>query len=274
MATLIVEERILPAWHKAAMHLLQTSGHMCFNILLEITNPLLVTPEDGEFVKSVDQAIRNNCENTSISTVANTIFPNDVYRKHGRPEFYEKYLETMSRAMKPGTWGTYAHRLISYPIKKGDETINPLEGVVQKFIDIETGITKKRFNFYEVSPLAPPDEKEILVSAGAEVPLYIPSFDANKPSNIPCLSHLTFKFVPESGSINLTAIYRSHYYCNRALGNLIGLHNLLNFVASESKLKVGTLSCLSSHARLDAGSFGGMAKTRKLLQSYANNGES
>ena len=49
----------------------------------------------------------------------------------------------------------------------------------------------------------------------------------------------------------LTALYRNHYYIERALGNLIGLSQLLYFVARESGLEPRGLVCHSTLARLD-----------------------
>lgn len=49
----------------------------------------------------------------------------------------------------------------------------------------------------------------------------------------------------------LTAFYRNHYYVERALGNLIGLSQLLYFVARESGLEPRGLVCHSTFARLD-----------------------
>jgi hypothetical protein len=60
-------------------------------------------------------------------------------------------------------------------------------------------------------------------------------------------------------------MYRSHHYCARALGNLLGLAQLLSFVAKEAELKVGTLTCLSSHAVLDAETWGGVQRAQEVL---------
>jgi len=49
----------------------------------------------------------------------------------------------------------------------------------------------------------------------------------------------------------LTAMYRYHYYIEKALGNLLGLSQLLFFVAKETGLGVGPLVCLSTYAVLD-----------------------
>ncbi len=51
--------------------------------------------------------------------------------------------------------------------------------------------------------------------------------------------------------MNLTAIYRNHSHVGCLLGNLIGLARLMKFVGSESSLKVGCLTILSTHANVD-----------------------
>jgi hypothetical protein len=49
----------------------------------------------------------------------------------------------------------------------------------------------------------------------------------------------------------LTVLYRYHYYIEKALGNLLGLSQLLYFVAKETGLGVGPLVCHSTYAVLD-----------------------
>jgi hypothetical protein len=78
------------------------------------------------------------------------------------------------------------------------------------------------------------------------------------------LSHLTFKLVDRK-ELELTAIYRSHYYIQRALGNLIGLAQLMRFVALEAGLKVGRLTCISTDAHLDVQNWGGTVIARALV---------
>jgi hypothetical protein len=49
----------------------------------------------------------------------------------------------------------------------------------------------------------------------------------------------------------LTGVYRSHYYIQRALGNLFGLAHLQHFIAQEAGLQMGPLVCHSTMAQLD-----------------------
>ena len=48
----------------------------------------------------------------------------------------------------------------------------------------------------------------------------------------------------------LTVLYRNHFYIERAYGNFIGLGRLMEFMARESKISVGQLTCISTHAEL------------------------
>jgi thymidylate synthase len=47
-------------------------------------------------------------------------------------------------------------------------------------------------------------------------------------------------------TVSLTAIYRSQYYIAKALGNFIGLGQLLAFVAEEAGLTPGYLVCFGA----------------------------
>ncbi len=49
----------------------------------------------------------------------------------------------------------------------------------------------------------------------------------------------------------LTAQYRNHYYVEKLLGNLVGLGRLMAYVAGETRTKVGSLTVVSTHAKID-----------------------
>jgi thymidylate synthase len=89
-----------------------------------------------------------------------------------------------------------------------------------------------------------------------ELPIYRVNEDADRvwPVQQPCLSHLSFKVYP-GNALTLAAVYRSHYYVSKALGNLLGLAQLQSFVANETGLTVGPLICYSTHARIDTSPF-------------------
>src|SRR5580658_9009756 len=79
---------------------------------------------------------------------------------------------------------------------------------------------------------------------------YEPTTDCNLTIGQPCLTHLSFKLLQDK-SVSLTALYRTHFYIEKTLGNLLGLGQLLSFVAEEAGLTAGTLVCHSTMAELD-----------------------
>lgn len=264
--------RVVPTWLAAAKYLDSAPERSAMNIVLEINDPLAITAEDKAVMQRVDAALEPL--ELTLRTVAGTIFPLDMYRRYQRPAFYEKYKEMLRRGKKPGSWGTYAHRMMERPSKDGRGTINPLEMLVQRLRDdgqpgnasfasaYELGIPEPAIDLAKGQPSGGGQ-----MDAEGDVPTYNPAIDGRRWLGMPCLSHLSFKRVEQGNehAVHLTAMYRSHHYCARALGNLLGLAQLLSFVATEAELKVGTLTCLSSHAVLDVSEWGGVANTRAVL---------
>jgi len=265
MAKLFSGERVVPTW-LAALQALRQSGGDDQNFLLEIADPLSMTTQDSEMIACVDEALRTHSD-ISVKTVAATIFPIAMYRRYGRPAFYTEFSKRMKRAKKEGTWGTYALRMIERRGKKKNEVVNPLEQVIEKLVRATTG-GQAFHDIYEMGVAEPSEDFDLNEENyyGCELPTFDAARDGRKVSNMPCLSHLSFKLVDKE-RVDLTVMYRSHYYCQRALGNLIGLAQLLSFVAKESQLKVGTLTCLSTHAHLDSSSWGKAAEFKAVVQT-------
>ncbi|KVP56191.1 hypothetical protein WJ91_17810 [Burkholderia ubonensis] len=262
-----VATRLVPIWHAAAVHLLRSQEREDYNLVLEITDPLTMADGDLERLLAVNAALKSGtaCELT-LDTVASTIFPQSMYRRHGRPGMYQKILSALDRGRKRSTWGTYAERMISRPAADGINSINPLEIMIEKLRANAKAKSTYRSSYElnladpEVDLLPLPDDTE----DGGDIPTYNPAFDARRPYGGPCLSNVSFKLVGKS-AVNMTAVYRSHHYCARALGNLVGLARLLNFVATETGLAPGTLTCVSTFATLDVESWGGVKRAEELL---------
>lgn len=263
MAKIFSADRIVPTWLAAARSL-SKAGDLGQNWILEVDDPTTLTADDHTVISQVDAALRAST-NTTVQTVAATIFPQAIYRAYGRPDFYGVYLKSIRRAKKKGTWGTYAWRMMERRSIEPGKTINPLEQVIEKLTRASTVGHRYKSN-YELATMSPADDLDLPIDIAAELPTYDASRDGACVANIPCLSHLSFK-LGDANDVHLTAIYRSHYYCERALGNLIGLAQLLNFVANETNLGVGTLTCVSTHAVLDLKAWGGAAQGRTLLES-------
>lgn len=266
------KQRVVPTWLAAAKHLELSPGRKAMNIVLEIAEPLAVTDEDKALMLQVDGALA--AKDLTLRTVAGTIFPLDLYRRYGRPGFYDRYKAMLKRGKKAGTWGTYALRMIDRASKDCAESINPLDMLIKRLRDDgqpkkQNGQISSFTSAYELGVSDPAVDLDASYAdgVGGDVPTYNAAIDGREWMGMPCLSHLSFKRV-ETGdgyAVNLTAMYRSHHYCARALGNLLGLAQLLSFVAKETELKVGTLTCLSSHAVLDVEMWGGVKRARTIL---------
>ncbi len=260
MAKLFTGDRIAPVWLTACRSLHAENDRTALNYVLEITNPSELLPPDQIIYDTVDLALRTHTQDLALATVAGTIFPDRMYRKHGRPGFYEHYLDAIRRGKKKGTWGTYAWRLMERRDPRTDQMFNPLERVVRKLRAAQNGAEWKAV--YELGTLQPEDM--VASEAGGpwcEVPISGPASRPNR--NLPCMSHLSVKLFDQR--VHVTAFYRAHSYAARALGNLVGISRLQSFLARESGFGIGTLTCISSLANLDVEAFGGARATTALL---------
>jgi thymidylate synthase len=131
-------------------------------------------------------------------------------------------------------WGRYFERMTAWKKVKGREvtTINPLDDLV-RFMRTQIASDRTYRNPYEMT-------------------IYDPARDAGKVSNRQCLSFLSFKLTHDN-ELLLTVMYRNHAYVARGLGNFLGLGRLQVFVATQSGAKLGSLTCISTHAEIDAG---------------------
>ena len=262
MAELILGDRIAPVWLAAVRKLNGAPDRTILNVVLEVASPSLMAGDDLEICRAVDAKLRTYTTDMSLDTVAGTLFPNHLYKRFGRPEFYDRYLRAIKRGKKKNSWGTYAWRMMERPDRRSGKDFNPLNRIVEKFIDAKNGQGYQAI--YELGVLEPDD---LLVDGSdgpwCELPVADPA--AKPRRNIPCLSHLSFKL--NRGQVTLTAVYRAHYYAQRALGNLIGLSQLQKFVATESGLEVGPLTCISTLAVLDIQTLGGASATTTFLNA-------
>jgi hypothetical protein len=262
-----ISTRLTPVWRAASKHLLVAPNHSDYNLVLEISDPISSTAEDIALMTAVNGAMQANTKDRlTLNTVAETIFPQSMYRRFGRPEMYGKILNALDRGGKPGTWGTYAERMISRKSSNGILNINPLELMIEK---LKTNAISRRTyqSSYELNIADPEVDLAITEEAdfdGGDIPTYNPALDARRNYGGPCLSNVSFKIVGKD-TLTLTAIYRSHHYCARALGNLLGLARLLNFASTETGLRVGTLTCISTFASLDTASWGGVSRVKAIL---------
>lgn len=230
------------AWLEGAKFLFAQPNREAYNLIIEARQPTIVTPEGRALCKEVDCFLREHGEQP-LTTVAGTIFPAGLYKKHGTEGVFDIYPNKVyPKIKKPNEWGRYAMRMVRRQGKDGRE-VNPLQTLVEK-LRSELTLNNPKRAIYELGTVDP------TVDPLLDLPVYEPGLDGKRTRGGPCLSHLSFKLLPNRRLL-LTLVYRYHYYIEKGLGNLIGLAQLHSFVATEAGLEVGPLVCHSTYAKID-----------------------
>lgn len=218
------------AWLEATCAVNAEQRHEAHNVIIDVADPSGLSAADNQIERLVDGFLRTH-GTMPLQAVANTIFPDALYRRYGAPDFMKRFHErVLPRIRRTDRWsGYYFERMIALPAREG-EPINQLWGIVERIRDTDN----KSRNKFEVS----------LFDAERDVD--------NSPYGGQCLSFLSFKLTGgHEKALALTALYRNHYYVEKLLGNLIGLGRLMAFVAKESGVAIGPLTIVSTHAVVD-----------------------
>jgi hypothetical protein len=215
----------LQAWQAGVLKLLATSGELT-NLITTIESPCLI---DDTWL-AARSPHRFASKGDDIRDVINTIFPVKLAHKAAnRADLFAMYLKRHDRThrWKSGrhAWGTYFERLIRFP----PTGVNQLDRVIQKLCAWETRNT-----------------------TGLVFHLSSPAVDAPRIRGGPCW-HYGELLWNADGTLDLVAVYRNHDFFNKALGNFIGLGQLLAFICQQSGKKPGKLICHSVHAYHDGG---------------------
>lgn len=241
-------------WLNACDYLInKTTGekYCDYNVILNIVSPLGdFSQRDCQIFNAVNDFLVGHSA-APLETVAGTIFPASFYiSKQNKSGVFEDYPKKMEKMIKD--WGSYAYRMVRRKDENGN-VFNPLEKIIDKINAQPT-----RGKCLEMG----------LLPIDADIQLYDPRSDRNRYIGGPCLSHISFKITPP-GTINLTAIYRNHFYIQRLLGNLIGLSQLLSFVAKETNLGVGELTIHSTSAEIDTGKKWNITEVKTLVSGLS-----
>lgn len=221
-------------------------------LILHINDPINHSEKDNAVILEADKFLRSHGA-YPIVTVANTIFPEALYSPGKRDLMYSRY-EKMFPKMKTITrdWGRYFDRMIRWEGSDG-KTVRQLEQLIVNLNKYGPKGTGKNHwhNMYEMT-------------------LFHPEKDANKPLGRQCLSFIEIKpeTTDDGGILHMTALYRSHYYLAKTLGNLVGLGRLLNFISMETGCKPGTLTIHSTYAEIDTG----VTSDKKKSKSWGKSG--
>jgi hypothetical protein len=196
----------------------------------------------------------------SVETVANTIFPIDLYfpqKGDGAIQhFTDLYLEGREFARSVSPEGEYCERLVAWPGPTGK--VNQLELVAAKLRRIrarDNGARGALSSEYEVAIDHTDDAENLRIQ--------VPGLN-NGPYGFPCLSHISLTI--HNGELHLTALYRNQHLVRRAYGNYLGLTRLASAMANEAGLPLGEVMVIATHADVGLGETGfGKAAIQSLL---------
>jgi hypothetical protein len=186
-------------------------------------------PEIPAIRGSLDAMLRGR-HDFEIATVANTIFPQSVWRISGgnRRVLYKEYIETLPRYVameRMNKDGTYFSRLIGFDVDARTGDRSPcLVGVPEDGNQLE----------FVIKLLA---QGKVRRDSAFQMSIFDPTRDhSTQPYKVfPCMQHLTFIRL-ENGGLGLNAFYATQQIVRKAYGNLLGLCRLGHFVASETGL--------------------------------------
>lgn len=232
---LIDEGNLSYAWAKAFLHIIDNPGKEISPLVVSITSFNNGIPnEDRDIQQSLDKCLADNDEQ-KIHTVANTIFPNSLWRRsnYQRQDLFERYLKFLPRAKalkhckQKNRRGLYFERLIAFG-SDNQPKVNQLEYIINQY-QVRPGARKSMFQ----ASIFDPREDHIPEP-------YIP---------FPCLQHVSF--VPRGETLTLNAFYATQQLLNKAYGNYLGLCRLGNFMAHEMGLTVSRMNCFVGVAKLE-----------------------
>lgn len=228
--TIVSAATIIDAWRSCAELLVNEGTRL--NLLVHISKPSAVSVHDlAPFdPQNVDAAA------TSLFDVANTIFPSEGPKWNLNAGAFSAYYipvyERLGRSV-PYSWGFYFQRLVEF----GPDKVNQLTRIVD-------GLNSWGRNHH----------------AAFVAHLSSSNIDKPRPQGAPCLQYLQFMRA-EDDQLTMTAVYRSHDYFLKALGNFLGLSRILAYICKQTGLSLGPLSCLSTYAFLG----NNRGKTKQLL---------
>lgn len=262
MAELIIGKDISSAWLKAVEHLVGCDDGKDVNLSVAFTG----ADEEAAVRAALDSFVaewrtkKRKPQIYPVSTVANTLFPQALYRgKRGREtrdRLYGLHERSMRVQRRLREKETYFNRFVNWP---GKEPFNQLEHVIGR-LEAQLAAAERKGPLSSAYDLGSsvPDE----FADNGDLRIYTPGID-KRIMGFPCLSQVSFTLVHRR--IHLAALYRNQDFVSRAYGNFIGLARLGSFIAREVGCELGEVLCVASHADVGLTQYG-RGRVRDLLE--------
>jgi len=188
---------------------------------------------------------------SSITTVANTIFPNSLWKQSqgDRTFLYDRYLKMWPhiKHANGNAHGVYFQRLIAYGLDTTGEAINQLEFVLETW--------NKQNHRFSALQAAITDPRKDLSHA--------------RQRGFPCLQQIAFHPKGPKGKegLEIIAFYATQLLIEKGYGNYLGLYRLGQFMASQMGLTLSSVSCVAGSLKLNESCTKGA--TRPLLKQVS-----
>jgi len=236
-----------------------------YPLVIKITNDGTTDLESKSIRTALDKELIK-FDHQTVNTVANTIFPQSLYRNsNDRESFFNRYrkklypriMDHKRRNRYPNRNGTYFGRMIAYGLDTGDESV-PYKDQLTEIIDIYKDYDSKGLGFRLNGLLAA---------------IFDPHSDfSNVPrKDFPCLHQVQFHPCKTDRTLSVTGFYPTQTVFERAYGNYLGLWNLGKFMASELDLKMRQLVCFIMKPSQGKENKRGVADLHMKLASYIEN---
>lgn len=242
----IEEDNLSVAWGKAFLAIMR-AGEIAPLIVVIKDLHNAEPPEVPSVREALDRALEADGKGLSCHTVANTIFPWNMWNPNaGRQELYGRYQRMLPRVRKHrGNWhGLYFERMIAFAHNgDGEGGVNQLEHVIQAW----NGGNHRR--------------------TGLKAAIFDPHKDhhpTQRQRGFPCLQEVAFARHGPDG-LAVSGFYVTQYMFERAYGNYLGLCRLGLFMAHEMGLKLSKVTCVASPGLLGRPK-GGKASLGDLAQ--------
>jgi hypothetical protein len=265
------------AWLRT-LDVVARGGGRLVNVLTTITEP---GAEDAHVRAVIDGALAAKGQQAqSVDTVACTIFPSALYRDVGYPwrpgltpeeagalddaatelfDSYELMLPLLLTA-NGNRGGTYFSRMITWPGKEAGG-VNQLADRIRYL----RGHRRRGVTANNAADIAIGGEAGIAEADLPDQGLQVYAATDRRQRAFPCLVHVDLTLL--AGRLSMLAVYRHHFLLTKAYGNLIGLSDLLKFLAQQSGFDVGELAIQATLADDERGSYGGRAGVDVILEA-------
>lgn len=258
------------AWLRT-VEVVAAGGGRLVNVLTTITAP---GTEDPQIRAVIDRALETRTPRApSVETVAGTIFPVDLYRDEGYPwhptlaageaaalddaasDMYEAYELTLPLLLTAdgNSRGTYFSRMITWPGKEA--------GGVNQLAD-----RIHYLRLYRSRGVTANNAADISIGGEGDLPdqgLQTYAATDRRQRAFPCLVHVDLTLL--DGRLHMLAVYRHQFLLTKAYGNLVGLSNLLRFLAQQTGFDVGELAVQATMADDERGEYGGRTGVAEII---------